>query len=113
MTYAVTPLHSIAIGYQGILAARLGEPLRGTELPVFLMRHETPAPRRCVAALKAISLGLAVVGASQCIPSSARADDRVEEQQHLFILEAGVSGERGIARRESLRPGSRRGWLGY
>jgi tetratricopeptide (TPR) repeat protein len=31
-TYALTPCHSIAIGYQGVLAIRLGEPLRGTEL---------------------------------------------------------------------------------
>jgi predicted ATPase/DNA-binding winged helix-turn-helix (wHTH) protein len=31
-TYAMTPCHSIAIGYQGVLAVRLGEPLRGTEL---------------------------------------------------------------------------------
>jgi predicted ATPase/DNA-binding winged helix-turn-helix (wHTH) protein len=31
-TYALTPCHSIAIGYQGVLAVRMGEPLRGTEL---------------------------------------------------------------------------------
>jgi predicted ATPase/DNA-binding winged helix-turn-helix (wHTH) protein len=31
-TDAVTQCHSVAIGYQGILAVRLGEPLRGTEL---------------------------------------------------------------------------------
>jgi predicted ATPase/DNA-binding winged helix-turn-helix (wHTH) protein len=31
-TYALTPCHSIAIGWQGVLAVRLGEALRGTEL---------------------------------------------------------------------------------
>jgi predicted ATPase/DNA-binding winged helix-turn-helix (wHTH) protein len=31
-TYALTALHSIAIGSRGILAIQLGEPLRGTEL---------------------------------------------------------------------------------
>jgi predicted ATPase len=31
-TYALTQCHSVAIGYQGVLAVRLGEPLRGTEL---------------------------------------------------------------------------------
>jgi predicted ATPase len=31
-TYDLTPCHSIAIGYQGVQAVRLGEPLRGTEL---------------------------------------------------------------------------------
>jgi len=30
--YALTQCHSIAIGYQGAVAVRLGEPLRGTEL---------------------------------------------------------------------------------
>jgi predicted ATPase/DNA-binding winged helix-turn-helix (wHTH) protein len=30
--YALTQCHSIAIGWQGVLAVRLGEPLRGTEL---------------------------------------------------------------------------------
>jgi ATP/maltotriose-dependent transcriptional regulator MalT len=32
MTYGLTPCHSIAIGYQGVLAVRRGEPLRGAEL---------------------------------------------------------------------------------
>jgi predicted ATPase len=31
-TYALPPCHSIAIGYQGLQAVRLGEPLRGTKL---------------------------------------------------------------------------------
>jgi predicted ATPase/DNA-binding winged helix-turn-helix (wHTH) protein len=31
-TYALTQCHSIAVGWQGVLAVRLGEPLRGTEL---------------------------------------------------------------------------------
>jgi predicted ATPase len=31
-TYALTPCHSIAIGWQGVLAVRLGDPLRGTKL---------------------------------------------------------------------------------
>jgi predicted ATPase/DNA-binding winged helix-turn-helix (wHTH) protein len=30
--YALTQCHSLAIGWQGVLAVRLGEPLRGTEL---------------------------------------------------------------------------------
>jgi predicted ATPase/DNA-binding winged helix-turn-helix (wHTH) protein len=31
-TYALTQCHAVAVGYQGVLAVRLGEPLRGTEL---------------------------------------------------------------------------------